>query len=61
MKTQKHEKTYLNYKNEYMQKYRNNQDIKNDCVRHIGFNNYFGFLAYQMEGYFQKAGDRFGE
>jgi hypothetical protein len=44
-----------------MKKYRNNQDIKNDCARYMGFKNYLGFLSYQMEGYFQRSGDRFGE
>jgi hypothetical protein len=61
MKTQEHEKTYLDYKNEHMKKYRNNEDIKKDCVHHIGFGNYLGFLSYQMEGFFQRAGDRIGE
>lgn len=61
MKTQKQEKTYIDYKNEYMEKYRDSQDIKKDCARHIGFKNYLGFLAYQMEGYTQRAGDRIGE
>lgn len=61
MKTQEHEKTYLDYKNEHMEQYRDNQDIKADCVKHLGFKNYLGFLSYQMEGYFQRAGDRFGE
>lgn len=61
MKTQKHEKTYLDYKNEHMEQYRDNQDIKTDCVKYLGFKNYMGFLSYQMEGYFQRAGDRYGE
>ena len=61
MKIQEHEKTYLDYKNEHMKKYRNNEEIKKDCVHHIGFGNYLGFLSYQMEGFFQRAGERIGE
>jgi hypothetical protein len=44
-----------------MKKNRNNPEIKQDCVPHMGFRSYMSFLSYQMEGCFQRAGDKFGE
>lgn len=61
MKTVTLEKTYLDYKKEHMQKYRNDKSIKTDCCRHIGFGSNLAFLSYQMEGYAQRNSDRIGE
>lgn len=61
MKTVTQEKTYLDYKKEHMQKYRNDESIKGDCFKHIGFGSTLAFLSYQMEGYAQRNSDRFGE